>query len=328
MIKLKAGNIYEVINIGKGEASFIKGKEYTSNIFAGIPALRDEEGVYYWGDELDFMGIELQDVSPFNIEKGKSYIVTDNSGADCLFKENKIYKSKIACNEPAIYSETNTPYWGIELKRMGIKLKELQKYNFEEGKKFKVINNNGQIQFKDGSVVTVVRFCFNPVISSLNGVYYNEKEISELGILLEELPPNSDYKFKVGQVYKVLSSPYEEVFKEGKEYTVVESVSKPALLSEKGSYYYDDDFGAYFLKSRDIYLKLVKDVDEQKESSLENINLHKPYESSDTVPSKTVETPTIEVPWLVDYINDNDLSSYDITHFLKGYMKGIEVDND
>lgn len=266
MIKLKAGNIYEVINIGKGESFFIKGKEYTSKIFAGIPMLRDEEGVYYWDDELDSMGVELQDVTPFNIEKGKSYIVTDNRGADFLFKENKIYKSKIACNEPAIYSETNTPYWGFELKNMGIKLKELSS--------------------------------------------------------------NKNYKFKTGQVYRVLVTSSEETFKEGKKYTVVELNQTPCLKSEDEIYYYDYDFGSHVLSTQGTYLELVKDVEEQQENPIKGVNLHKPYETSDTEPSKTVETPTIEVPWLVDYIDNNDLSSYDITHFLKGYMKGIEADND
>lgn len=266
MTELKYGNIYEVTANKKYKSLFKKGKEYIAKSFAGEPALQAESKTFYWGDELDSMGIELRDVTCFKIENGKTYIITDNNGTDPLFKENKIYKSKIVCNEPAIYSETKTPYWDFELKRMGIKLKEL--------------------------------------------------------------PSNRDYKFKTGQVYKVLVTSSEETFKEGKEYVVVELNQKPCLKSEDEIYYYDYDFGRHLLSTQGTYLELVKDVDEQKEKTLKGVNLHKPYEPSDTEPSKTVETPTIEVPWLVDYINDNDLSSYDITHFLKGYMKGIEADND
>lgn len=125
--------------------------------------------------------------------------------------------------------------------------------------------------------------------------------------------PKQDYKFKLGQMYKVIAKDEQSPFSYDKVYAVqpASNFSGNYILSDNGIRYYANDFGDHYLNTKNTYLELVGDVKESEpELKVE------------------VKEPTIEVQFLLDYIETEDLCSVEIKAFLKGYLKGERFKND
>lgn len=125
--------------------------------------------------------------------------------------------------------------------------------------------------------------------------------------------PKQNYKFKLGQIFKVIAKDEESPFSYDKFYAVqpASNFSGNYILSNSGIRYYANDFGDPFLNTKNTYLELV---DEIKETEPEL--------------KSEVKEPTIEVQFLLDYIETEDLCSAEIKAFLKGYLKGERFKND
>lgn len=125
--------------------------------------------------------------------------------------------------------------------------------------------------------------------------------------------PKQNYNFKVGQIYKVIAQYGSSPFRYNELYEV-----KPAkdyrgnyVLSDNGIAYYAEDFGDPYLNTIRTYLELVSDCKEPTPD-----------------PKVGVKEPTIEVQFLLDYIETGDLCSAEIKAFLKGYLKGERFKHD
>lgn len=105
-----------------------------------------------------------------------------------------------------------------------------------------------------------------------------------------------NYQFKLGQRYMVISSEL-HMFKIGKIYEVIERAGVLGIQSESGLLYRE-----YDLSFLGLELGLIVEPD----------------------PKKQPFTPTIEIDFLIDYIEANHLESNEIISFLKGHKKGQE----
>lgn len=125
--------------------------------------------------------------------------------------------------------------------------------------------------------------------------------------------PKQNYKFKLGQMYKVIAKDEESPFSYDKFYAVqpARGFSGNYILSDDGIKYYANDFGDHYLNTKNTYLELVAEIKEP-EPELKTV----------------VKEPTIEVQFLLDYIETEDLCSAEIKAFLKGYLKGERFKND
>lgn len=125
--------------------------------------------------------------------------------------------------------------------------------------------------------------------------------------------PKQDYKFEVGQVYKVISQGKESPFSYDKTYVVRnwKPFNRNYISADDGIKYYGEDFGEQGLVTEDTYLELIGDAKEPTPK-----------------PKTDVKEPTIEVNFLLEYIEKEDLSSREIEAFLKGYLKGERFKND
>lgn len=125
--------------------------------------------------------------------------------------------------------------------------------------------------------------------------------------------PKQNYKFKLGQMYKVIAQDEESPFSYDKVYAVkpATNFSGNYILSDDGIRYYANDFGGHFLNTKNTYLELVADIKEPEPEL-------KPE----------VKEPTIEVQFLIDYIETEELCSAEIKAFLKGYLKGERFKHD
>lgn len=125
--------------------------------------------------------------------------------------------------------------------------------------------------------------------------------------------PKQSYNFKVGQVYKVIAQDGASPFKYDELYVVQPAISLSGnyILSEDGVKYYANDFGSQGLLTECTYLELVSDCKEPTPK-----------------PKEGAQEPTIEVQFLLDYIETEDLCSAEIKAFLKGYLKGERFKND
>lgn len=125
--------------------------------------------------------------------------------------------------------------------------------------------------------------------------------------------PKQNYNFKVGQIYKVIAQGSESPFSYDKFYAVKPEIDYIGnhILSDDGLRYEASDFGNSDYNTSNTYLELVADV---KESTSET--------------KLNVKEPTIEVQFLLDYIEKETLNYREIIAFLKGYMKGERFKND
>lgn len=156
----------------------------------------------------------------------------------------------------------------------------------------------------------------NPEVSYIE--VYDERQLGGLGAVYRECAkqvklPKQNYKFKVGQIYKVIAQESESPFSKDKFYAV-----KPArdsrgnyILSENNLKYYANDFGNKVFNTSNTYLELINDIKEPTPK-----------------PKTEVKEPTIEVQFLLDYIETEDLCLPEVKAFLKGYLKGERFKHD
>lgn len=125
--------------------------------------------------------------------------------------------------------------------------------------------------------------------------------------------PKQNYKFELGQMYKVIAQDEESPFSYDKVYAVQPAISLSGnyIVSEDGVMYYANDFGSQGLLTERTYLELVSDCKEPTPK-----------------PKEGAQESTIEVQFLLDYIETEDLCSAEIKAFLKGYLKGERFKND
>lgn len=125
--------------------------------------------------------------------------------------------------------------------------------------------------------------------------------------------PKQNYKFEVGQIYKVLVKGSTAPFSYDKFYTVQPSnwYNDNYIFSDDGIKYYANDFGDDDLNTSNTFLELVMDSKEPTPD-----------------PKASVKEPIIEVQFLLDYIEKETLNYREIIAFLKGYLKGERFKND
>lgn len=147
---------------------------------------------------------------------------------------------------------------------------------------------------------------------------YDSRQASGKGLLWHQnvkkvKKPKQNYKFKLGQMYKVIAKDEESPFSYDKVYAVqpASNFSGNYILSNSGIRYYANDFGDPFLNTKNTYLELVAEIKEPEPEL-----------------KAEVKEPTIEVQFLLDYIETEDLCSVEIKAFLKGYLKGERFKND
>lgn len=164
---------------------------------------------------------------------------------------------------------------------------------FKKGDKVKCVDNyNVYDELTESKIYDVEElrsFCLIRVKND-RGVVSNYSETRFE--LVKEEKQMKKYQFKLGQEYKVISTKT-DAFTEGKIYEVVKRGVVLALQSDYGSFYLDSEIPVF-----GIQLELVSDSKEE------------PF------------TPTIEIDFLIDYINNNQLESDEILSFLKGHKKG------
>lgn len=103
-----------------------------------------------------------------------------------------------------------------------------------------------------------------------------------------------NYHFKLGQQYRVISSEVYQ-FIEGKIYEVIKKAGSLVIQSESGSPYKEQE-----LSVLGVILELIADPKEEQFN------------------------PTIELDFLINYIEQHELEENEIIAFLKGYKKGEE----
>lgn len=111
-----------------------------------------------------------------------------------------------------------------------------------------------------------------------------------------------NYQFKLGQLYKVTESSTDHFIK-GNYYEVVKCNNINVLTSELDIRFRDHTFDNPSYPTYSVTLELVGDSKEE------------------------VFRSTIEIDFLIDYINNHNLESNEIIAFLAGYKNGQSILN-